>query len=170
MPVQTAIIGKFEGFVTLTPESDYYFSTEHPPIITDISGRYLETILPTKPDKPSLNETLIEDIGGGSYNDLWYNSGVFLGTLNPIAGLNRINIPAFNNNPTQFEPTTTVAVAPKFDGSAFSSFQGTNWTGVGATIGSGGLPNAFTSGWNNAGEISLTSDISGRMPVRTGLD
>ena len=165
MPVQTAIIGKFEGFVTLTPESDYYFSTEHAPIITDISGRFLETILPIKENRPSLGDSYIEGIGGGSYNDLLYNGGVFLGTLNPIAGLNRINIPGYNNNPTQFEPTTTVSISPKFDGSAFSTFQGINWTGIGGSFGSS-IPNSFTNGWNNAGGISLTGDISGNFGTK----
>lgn len=156
MPVQTAIIGKFEGFVTLTPESDYYFSTEHPPIITDISGRFLETILPIKPDKPSLS-----GIGVGAYNDLFYNGGVFLGTLNPIAGLNKINIPGYNNSPTQFEPITTVPTSLKFDGAAFSNFQGINWTGIGGSFGST-TPNMFPTGWNNTGGISLTADLTGR--------
>lgn len=127
--VQTAIIGKFEGFVTLTPESDYYFSTEHQPLITDVFGRFLELKLTPKADNPAITDSLVETIGAGNYNDVFYNTGVVLGTLNPIAGINNILLPSYNNNPTQFEPRTTVPAPVRFDGTAFSNYQGTNWTG-----------------------------------------
>lgn len=152
--VQTAIIGKFEGFVTLTPESDYYFSTEHQPAITDVLGRYYELLQQPKADNPALNNQLIESIGAGNYQDPYYNNSVILGNFNPLAGINNITIPAYSNDPTQFEPKTTVQIPTRFDGTGFGSYQGTNWSGVTSVFGSGINPNINVPGWTNLSSIS----------------
>lgn len=152
--VQTAIIGKFEGFATLTPETDYYFSTEHQPLITDTIGRYIEIKQEEKEPNPALTETVINNIGGGNYQDIFYNSGVVLGTYNNISGYNKIAIPSYINDPTQFEPVTTVTSPIRFDGTAFSTYQGASWSGAFPFLDIKSSPNLFTVGWNDLGGIS----------------
>ena len=50
--VQTAIIAKFEGFATLSPERDYFYSQVFLPTVSDTPGRSVEP--PTVLDPPTL--------------------------------------------------------------------------------------------------------------------
>lgn len=152
--VQTSIIGKFEGFITLTPETDYYFSTEHKPLITDTVGRFIEITQEEVESNPAFTDTFINSIGGGNYLDTFYNSSLVLGTYNNILGFNNIAIPSYTNNPIQFEPITTVNAPIRFDGAAFGTYQGASWSGAFPFLDIRSPPNLFPSGWNNLGGIS----------------
>ena len=159
--VQTAVIGKFEGFVSLTPESDYYFSTEHQPLITDSLGRFFEINQQSRTPDPAITDQLIETIGGGRYVDDLYLNPVVLGWNVPINRQNFLNIPNYANDPSSYEPKVTSAVPIRFDGTAFDTYTRQQWSGTGG----GGsiinpIGNAYTPGWLDSNKIVSGSRLT----------
>ncbi|NBR26103.1 MAG: hypothetical protein EBU08_20440 [Micrococcales bacterium] len=132
--VQAAVFGKFEGFVSLTPESDTFYSTVHPPAITNITGRLVELpiISPTPPALFS-NSAFLQSVGGGGYSSNNY-------TNTPIVGLNQdtletlgIRIPDFSNS-TSAEPNTTVTINLTQTAVMPNTALNTIWTGGGVAV------------------------------------
>lgn len=132
--VQAAVFGKFEGFVSLTPESDTFYSTVHPPAITNITGRLVELPI-VSPTPPALfsNSTFLQSVGGGGYSSNNY-------TNTPIVGLNQdtletlgIRIPDFSNS-TSAEPNTTVTINLTQTAVMPNTTLNTIWTGGGLSV------------------------------------
>lgn len=110
--VQTAIIGKFDGFVTLTPESDYYYSTEHQPAITDSLGRLYQI---PQPYLPISNPIFMGSGFIGSiryaYSSGYYNNGVLVSASQPANNSQlSVKVPDYSNANNTTEPNTTVNI------------------------------------------------------------
>lgn len=154
--VQTAVIGKFEGFVALTPESDTFYSTIHPPSITNIIGRLIELPIVSPDPRPSFTSQVIQDIGGGGFNSDYYS-------FTPILGMNRdtnmeqqIRIPDFSNF-SSVEPNTTVTINLTQTAVTPNTSLNTIWTG-GSGSGVAGEPSsAYPPGWITDGYGGPTS-------------
>ena len=144
--VQTAVIGKFEGFVTLTPESDYFYSSVHQPAVTDNLGRDWQIAHSTVDTRPTFTFSYLALTSLGQYNSL-YNNAYILGQNNPLSMLERtISIPDFTCDPTATEPTSTVDVPITTTGVA--DVLNSQWYGSSLLTGSiGGYPNKYVSGW-----------------------
>lgn len=157
--VQTGIIGKFEGFVTLTPESDYFYSTVFKPVITDVNGRDREI---NQPEPTSgIGAGIIGNIGGGGYIDDIYRNPPILGGGRRIVDDSDLWIPAFNNEPGQYEPVNLIRKSLTFEGTALGDYLGSEWTGVvvPTTPPTDTLPNIFTSGWLDNSSISSAGSL-----------
>ena len=133
--VQTAIIAKFEGFATLTPESDYFYSIEHQPAITDSYGRRFELPQTPPPLNPAIDQDLVYQLGANNYNNLLYNDYILVGSDFPAVVTRTITVPDFSNLPTATEPTTTTEVNISVTAVAPTTML-TNWTGVAVPINS----------------------------------
>lgn len=146
--VQTAVIGKFEGFVTLTPETDYFYSSVHQPAVTDNLGRDWQVAHATVNTRPTFTTTYLGLTNLGQYN-LLYNNAYILGQNNPLSMLERtISIPDFTCDPTATEPTSTVDVPITTTGVA--DVLNTQWYGgsLGAFGGPGSASTSrFGFGW-----------------------
>lgn len=105
--VQSAVIGKFEGFVTLTPESDYYYSTEHQPAVTDTIGRYFQIAQNPVIGNPVFNTTYLNGIGAGQYYTPYYNGFTLLGANQPTEFGRVVRLPDYSVPATATEPATT---------------------------------------------------------------
>jgi hypothetical protein len=160
--VQTAIIGKFEGFVTLTPESDYFYSQEHQPLVTDSIGRFYEIKQDAVPSDPALTDAFIQSIGGNQYNTFNYNNSLIVGSNQPAgAGGSVIYAPNYTTNPNLYEPTITTPIKISFAGVAVGTFLNKEWTGQNYADSIGNNPNIFAPGWIDNGYISAGTIGSG---------
>lgn len=135
--VQTGPV-KFEGTLTLTPESDYFFSQEFTPYSSDTSARTNE-IKQENPIGETTIDTASSGIGGNKYTDDVYKNPPIVGDGILATGSSTITIPHYSNNPEDFgEPTTTVESPIKFTGVAPTTFVQDFWTGspyvVGGTV------------------------------------
>jgi len=157
--VQTSIIGKFEGFVTLTPESDYFYSTEHQPSITDSLGRYFELKQAEAGGYPAITNSLVVNLGGNGYTNTFYNNPFLVGDYQFIGGSSSIYIPDPNVTSVT-EPTSLVPVNINFLGTAAETFLNSTWTGNAPVATSVDDPNAYVSGWK---ETSYLTPGSGRI-------
>jgi hypothetical protein len=146
--VQTAVIGKFEGFVTLTPESDYFYSSVHQPAVTDNLGRDWQIAHGTVNTRPTFTSTYLNLTYLGQYN-LLYNNAYILGQNNPLSMLERtISIPDFTCDPTVTEPASTVDVPITTTGVA--DVLNSQWHGSSTLTGSiniGGFAGGYGFGW-----------------------
>lgn len=149
--VQTAIIAKFEGFATLTPESDYFYSLEHQPEVLNTFGRINDVPQKPKDDSPVITDTYVEQIGGGGY----YRSEdyVLTGSSEQVQNQFTISIPSFNNLPTSFEPVYTQPLNIYQAGFAPVSALNSTWTGDVNPAATVSNINYF-DGWNLNNSIS----------------
>lgn len=112
--VQTAIIAKYEGFVDLTPERDYFYSQIHKPSASDAYARFIET-LGTDDDinnntlfDPKNNNNKIENIGGGGYEDSKYNEPILIADQTPARLKTSVLVPDWSSEPlTTYTPEYT---------------------------------------------------------------
>jgi hypothetical protein len=160
--VQSAIIAKYEGFITLTPESDYFYSLEHQPYITDSFGRLFEVNQKIPTPDPALDSAKIQSLGGGRYDSDLYTNVNILSSQKPIAVENVVNVPNYAFAANQFEPIITSPININFAGVAPQTFLNTEWTGNPATQ----LivqQEPFSPGWNQDLRLSAggftTNDI-----------
>lgn len=158
--VQTSIIGKFEGFLTLTPESDYFYSTEHQPSITDTLGRFFELRQNSVGGYGAITSTLIQALGGNQYTNLFYNNPLLVGDYEFIGGSNKIFIPDPSINPGTIEPTSVVPININFLGAAPETFLNKTWTGNQDMRTPIGNPNSFVSGWRENSYLISGSGLS----------
>lgn len=108
--VQSAVIGKFEGFVTLTPESDYYYSTEHQPAVTDTIGRYFQIAQNPVVGNPVFTIGYLNSIGAGQYYTAYYNGTTMLGANQPTSFGRVVRVPDYSVPATATEPSTTTTM------------------------------------------------------------
>jgi Domain of unknown function (DUF4815) len=148
--VQTAIIAKFEGFATLTPESDYFYSLEHQPEVLNAFGRINDVPQKPKDDSPVITDTYVEQIGGGGY----YRSEdyVLTGSSEQVQNQYTISIPAFSNLPTSFEPVYTQPLNIYQAGFAPMSALNSTWTGDANPAAINNIN--YFDGWNLNNSIS----------------
>jgi hypothetical protein len=109
--VQTSVIGKFDGFVTLTPESDYFYSTEHQPAVTDSLGRLYQIPQPLLP----ISNPIFMGMGYiGSiryaYSSGYYNNGVIVSTYQPTTSQQVVRVADYTIANTATEPSVTVTI------------------------------------------------------------
>jgi hypothetical protein len=159
--VQTAIIAKFEGFATLTPESDYFYSIEHQPAITDSYGRRFELPQTPPPLNPAIDQDLVYQLGANNYNSSLYNDYVLVGSDFPALVTRTITIPDFSNLPTATEPTTTTEVNITVTSVAPTTML-TNWTGIAVPI-SSTVPEdpIYQPGWREESIYVAPDSLSG---------
>lgn len=168
--VQSAMIAKFEGFVTLTPESDFYYSTVHQPSITDNVGRYYEIQLPGGSTDPALTYDVLTDIGGSRYVDS-YNNPYILGSQQFTGSQTTIFAPDYSVVPiSSGNPSVTTIIDRNIVGHAPETFLNSEWTGAPALTASEGAPNEYPSGWQQNAYLSgstLFTDYNqfGRFPI-----
>jgi Domain of unknown function (DUF4815) len=140
--VSDSMIAKFNGYVTLTPESDYFYSKEHLPTLSDIMGRFYSLPQQVKVDTAALTSAIVTAMGGAGYADYYYSNPALLGTAVNISDQYNITVPAVSSDPSQIEPTTTNEVSRDFVGVMPSTALNSTWTGADQTV-SAGDPNAF---------------------------
>jgi hypothetical protein len=145
-PVQTAMIAKFEGFVTLTPESDYFYSTVHQPSVTDSIGRFFEIPLEGGVSDPALTDSLLENIGGNRYTDI-YNNPFVLGSQQFATRQSTIFAPNYSVAATATNnPPITSIIERNIVGHAPETFLNNEWSGAPAAE-KVFEPNQFPAGW-----------------------
>jgi len=128
--VNPSMIAKFDGFVTLTPESDYFYSLEHQPAITDSFGRLFELIQAQKANPATFTTTFLQTIGANRYDWQIYLGSLLVGKSQPVTTLPSITMPHFSTVPTVTEPSTTQTKPVTFAGVAPITFLNTTWTGT----------------------------------------
>ena len=161
--VQSAMIAKFEGFATLTPESDYFYSLEHQPFVTDTFGRYYEIRQQTPTENPAITTTLVNEIKGGGYSDTFYNSATLVGSNLPTQVSPSISAPHYLSNGSTADAPITQPISINFAGVAPETYLNSTWTGTpAATIGRDAKP--FSQSWYDDNSIKLGGgEDSGRF-------
>jgi hypothetical protein len=154
--VQTAVIAKGEGFVTLSPESDFFYNVNFAPLITDISGRAYE-VNQTTPDNVVLGIT-----GSGKYPRRYNEDLTIIGDYEYIFRKNRINIPNPSSDPTISEPSSTVPIDLSHSGVLFNK-QDEMWTGQQVNR-RGADPKSFEANWNDSGYITSGTEYDAQSP------
>ena len=152
--VQTTMIAKFEGFVTLTPESDYFYSLQHQPYITDSIGRYYELRQTTPDPKGSLNDAVIETIGGGGYVADTYNNLVISAQDYPISVTSTITVPHWNVPAAEVNPFVFQQIDINVAGVAPETFLNQTWTGTQTVTSSSDSYSVFTPDWTQDGFLT----------------
>lgn len=148
--VQTAIIAKFEGFATLTPESDYFYSLEHQPQVINSFGRFYEVPQQPKDESPVISDSYVETIGGGGYKPV--ENVPIVSATEFIQNDYVVNIPSFVNLPTQFEPIYTAPIAINNPGVNPVQALNTTWTGdAGPFVVNNQI---FFDDWNLSGSLT----------------
>jgi hypothetical protein len=159
--VQTAIIGKFEGFVSLTPESDYFYSQEHQPLVTDNNGRFYEIKQDAFGSDPALTDNLVQSIGANQYNNFSYLNALIVGANQPTTSGSTIFVPNYTTDPNLNEPTITSPIKIAFPGVAVGTFLNKEWTGQNYAETGDLKSNIFTPGWIDNGYIPAGTIGSG---------
>jgi hypothetical protein len=149
--VQSAMIAKYEGFLTLTPESDYFYSLEHQPLITDSIGKNYEVIQDIVYDDPALTASYLTGIGAAGYsNDLSYQMAVASYFQAASSITYKVVVPAYSVSPNSIEPTSTTQISINQAGvMPIQSLQAQTVREIRAT-------NSYTSGYQN--EATLSAD------------
>jgi len=154
------MIAKFEGFVSLTPESDFFYSLEHQPLVTDSIGRAFELRQPDPPQDPALTDTVIETIGGGGYFEDTYNN-VIISTQNfPIDSTPVIQAPAFAESVAAVSPMVWQAIRINVAGVAPETFLNETWTGESTTTASSNPVDIYTPDWTRSGLLTAENYAS----------
>jgi hypothetical protein len=122
--VQSAMIAKYDGFLTLTPESDYFYSLEHQPLITDSIGKNYEVIQEVGYDDAALTASYLTAIGAAGYSSSDLSSLLSVtGYYQPASSITyRVSVPAYSVAPTSNEPTSTIQVG--INGAGVMPMQG----------------------------------------------
>ena len=152
--VQSTMIAKFEGFVTLTPESDFFYSLEHQPLVTDSIGRAYELRQSVRTSHASLTDGYIEQIGGGGYNEETYNN-VIISTQNfPIDANPVVQAPAFASSVADVNPTVWQSYDINIAGVAPETFLNETWTGRNMVSSSSNPMDIYSPDWNRTGLLT----------------
>jgi hypothetical protein len=110
--VQSAMIAKYDGFVTLTPESDYFYSLEHQPLITDSIGKNYEVVQDIGYDDPALTSAYLTGIGAAGYRDDYAYQMAIASYFQPAYTITyRVVVPSYSVSPTSNEPTNTMQIS-----------------------------------------------------------
>jgi len=161
--VQSTMIAKFEGFVTLTPESDFFYSLEHQPLVTDSFGRYYELRQSVRTSHASLTNTVIDIIGGGGYNEQTYTNTVLTSQNLPTSVNPTVLAPAHASSVGNINPVVTQQIPINLAGVAPETFLNQTWTGQGAGARSSSSPfEIYSPDWTRNGLFSI-DDYSGRF-------
>jgi len=158
--VQAAMIAKFEGFVTLTPESDYFYSLEHQPQITDSLGRFFELRQVQYTPDPALTTAVIRSIGAGNYLDATYFNTVISGQNFPITVNPVVEIPAYAAPVNVIDAPVTQPININITGVAPFTFLNSTWTGQISEESAAKSEDIFTPDWNRNGILSADSFVS----------
>jgi hypothetical protein len=158
--VQAAMIAKFEGFVTLTPESDYFYSLEHQPQITDSLGRFFELRQVQYTPDPALTTAVIRSIGAGNYLDTTYFNTVISGQNFPITVNPVVEIPAYAAPVNVIDAPVTQPININITGVAPFTFLNSTWTGQISEESAAKSEDIFTPDWNRNGILSADSFVS----------
>ena len=158
--VQAAMIAKFEGFVTLTPESDYFYSLEHQPQITDSLGRFFELRQVQYTPDPALTTAVIRSIGAGNYLDATYLNTVISGQNFPITVNPVVEIPAYAAPVNVIDAPVTQPININITGVAPFTFLNSTWTGQISEESAAKSEDIFTPDWNRNGILSADSFVS----------
>ncbi len=158
--VQAAMIAKFEGFVTLTPESDYFYSLEHQPQITDSLGRFFELRQVQYTPDPALTTAVITSIGAGNYLDATYFNTVISGQNFPITVNPVVEIPAYAAPVNVIDAPVTQPININITGVAPFTFLNSTWTGQISEESAAKSEDIFTPDWNRNGILSADSFVS----------
>jgi hypothetical protein len=157
--VQTSVIGKFDGFITLSPESDYYYSTEHQPAVTDSLGRLYQIPQPLLP----ISNPIFMGMGYvGSiryaYSSGYYNNGVIVSASQPTTSQQVIRVPDYSVANTFIEPTTTVNIPITTAGSV--DVLNRQWYGLNPTL-STADSNQYLLGYTDSSQAASGSGSVG---------
>lgn len=157
--VQPTMIAKFEGFVTLTPESDFFYSLEHQPAITDTFGRFFELRQTTPTSDPALTSTVIENVGAGQYIDTTYINAIIAGQNIPTSISATINAPHYALNiDSASNPSVTTPININVFGVAPDTLVNNSWTGPGGTLSMDTANyNPFGQEWFNNGFFTASN-------------
>ena len=155
------MIAKFEGFATLTPESDYFYSLEHQPFVTDTFGRYYEIRQQTPTQNPAITNTLVNEIKGGGYSDSYYNSAVLVGSNLPTQISPSISAPHYLSNGSSADAPITQPIKINFAGVAPETYLNSTWTGTPA-VGVSRDVVPFSQSWLDDNSIKLGGSIEDR--------
>jgi hypothetical protein len=159
-PVQSTMIAKFEGFATLTPESDYFYSLEHQPFVTDTFGRYYEVRQQTPAENPAITDSLVDSIRGGGYADDYYNNAVIVGPNQPTQITPSVSAPHFLSNGSTADVPVTQPIALNFAGVAPETYLNSTWTGTPAIQpGAGMSEKPFSQSWYDDNSINLGGEF-----------
>ena len=158
--IQSAMIAKYEGFVTMTPESDYFYSLEHQPQITDSLGRFFELRQTLVATQPSLTSAVINSIGAGSYVDDTYFNSVISGQNFPISINPVLDAPAFASAVADVDSPVTQLININITGVAPFTFLNTTWTGKISKAGSSRADDIFTPYWDRTSILSADSLVN----------
>ena len=101
--IVTSMIAKYDGFVTLSPESDYFYSVEHKPLNSTVQQNSGTT-------DAALTTTVLTTIGANNYLtvDQQQLAGHFLRSGSTTTY--EVVVPAYSVTPTTTEPTSTMKV------------------------------------------------------------
>ena len=147
--VQPGIVAKFDqGAITLTPESDYFYSLEYAPYISDVGGRTYE-ITQTEPEQdPALSDTLSnEDLGSYKYSDDLYKNPGVVGDSEAINVRQTVTVPHYSNAPTDLEPKSVAYVPLNFAGVSPETFVQDAWTGAPSKVANESGLSTFPAGY-----------------------
>lgn len=154
--VQSAIIAKGEGFVTLSPESDFFYDLTYAPLVTDTTGR-LYQIEQETPDNS------LDGYGDGNYPRRYSEDLRIVGDYQEIFVGNRVNIPNFIvNDPGTYEPFSTVSTTLNHAGVYYrqqdESWSNKTTTSLNSQLNGG--PNTFDESWNLNGFLTGGTEFS----------
>lgn len=149
--VQATMIAKYEGFVSLTPESDYFYSLVHQPLVTDSTGRGYE-LRQVIPESQFVDYSYIVGIGGGNYVDDAYYNYIISGQNYPISVNQVVQAPAYAASVANVDSTVTAPIDINIAGVAPQTFLNYTWTGLNKKDALN--PNAegiYSPGWTSNG-------------------
>lgn len=148
--VQPNMFAKYEGVLTLTPESDFFYSKEHQPALIDSIGKEYETPQ-SEPAGMVVDSAILAVTGGGiGYRTGTYNDPPITGDGIGTSLFNSVDIPDYSQLPSSFEPLSTVRTNISFTGVAPETFVNDTWTGGPIDIGSQTY-NPYPPGWKYQG-------------------
>jgi hypothetical protein len=152
--VQSTMIAKFEGFVTLTPESDYFYSLEHQPLVTDSIGRAFELRQSDPPEELTFTSSYVEALGGGGYFDQTYNNVVISTQSFPINVRSVFQAPAYAASVADINSPVFQSIDINIAGVAPETFLNETWTGKTFITESSNPMNIFTPDWTRSGLLA----------------
>jgi hypothetical protein len=155
--VQTTMIAKFDGFVSLTPESDYFYSVAHQPSVTDTFGRYFEIRQNIRGSDPALTNAFINSIGAGNYSSTYYSGYNIVGQNQPTSSQSTIYAPAYSVAPESTNnPVSVTPINLNFAGVRPFGSLNDSWTGVVSDLPKKDIDftTAFQPGWQESAYLS----------------
>jgi hypothetical protein len=140
--------------VTLTPESDYFYSLEHQPLVTDSIGRAFELRQSDPPEEPTFTSSYVEALGGGGYFDQTYNNVVISTQSFPINVRSVFQAPAYAASVADINSPVFQSIDINIAGVAPETFLNETWTGKTFITESSNPMNIFTPDWTRSGLLA----------------